>query len=377
MTATASAELIADIEAVISGGLPERRVLMLQRVLHLFLSSAARLNDNQICVFDDVLVRLIEHIEAPSLVQLSSTLSTLSPAPQQAIRRLACHKDIAVAAPMLLRSLALSSTVLVEIASHLSRQHLLVISCRRTLDEALTDILLKRGDVEICRVLAKNAGAKFSEGGYAAIVAAAEPNKDIAESLVFRPDLPPAMLRELLSKATDAVRLALLKAAPPKLRQCIREALDDIASHVSQKAPEPVVYSEAYARIVTLNNSGQLKDSVVNRFAMRHEATNVIASLCVLSGAPIEVIEPLMEEKSCDGLIVACRAARLDWQTALSIIRSRSVPQLSEQERALAKEKFEKLCLSVAQQTIRFGLPSHSVTKPEPAGKAFATTASV
>jgi hypothetical protein len=97
----------------------------------------------------------------------------------------------------------------------------------------------------------------------------------------------------------------------------------------------------------------------------------------VLSGAPIEVIEPLMEEKSCDGLIVACRAARLDWQTALSIIRSRSVPQLSEQERALAKEKFEKLCLSVAQQTIRFGLPSHSVTKPEPAGKAFATTASV
>jgi Uncharacterised protein conserved in bacteria (DUF2336) len=228
-------------------------------VLHLFLSSAARLNDNQICVFDDVLVRLIEHIEAPSLVQLSSTLSTLSPAPQQAIRRLACHKDIAVAAPMLLRSLALSSTVLVEIASHLSRQHLLVISCRRTLDEALTDILLKRGDVEICRVLAKNAGAKFSEGGYAAIVAAAEPNKDIAESLVFRPDLPPAMLRELLSKATDAVRLALLKAAPPKLRQCIREALDDIASHVSQKAPEPVVYSEAYARIVTLNNSGQVR----------------------------------------------------------------------------------------------------------------------
>jgi uncharacterized protein (DUF2336 family) len=377
MTATASAELVADIETVISGGSPERRVLMLQRVLHLFLASAARLNETQICVFDDVLVRLIEHIEAPPLVQLSSTLSALSPAPQQAIRRLACHKDIAVAAPILLRSLALSDAVLAEFAGHLGRQHLLVISCRRTLDEALTDILLKRGDVEICRVLAKNAGAKFSEGGYAAIVAAAEPNKDIVESLVFRPDLPPAMLRELLSKATDAVRLALLKAAPPKLRQCIREALDDIASHVSQKAPEPVVYSEAYARIVALNNSGQLKDSIVNRFAMRREATNVIASLSVLSGAPIEAIEPLMEEKSCDSLIVACRAARLDWQTALSIIRSRSVPQLSEQERALAKEKFEKLCLSVAQQTIRFGLSSHSATKPEATVKVSTTAGAV
>ena len=373
MTTTASAELVTDVEATVSGGSPERRVLMMQRVLHLFLSSAARLNESQISVFDDVLVRLIEHIEAPSLVHLSSTLSALSPAPQKAIRHLACHKEIAVAAPVLLRSLALPDTVLAEIAGHLGRQHLLAISCRRTLDEALTNILLKRGDVEICRVLAKNAGARFSEGGYAAIVAAAEPHKDIAELLVFRPDLPAAMLRELLSKATDAVRLALLKAAPPKLRQCIREALDDIASHVSQKASEPVIYSEAHARIVALNNSGQLKDSIVNRFAMRREATNVIASLSVLSGAPIEVIEPLMEEKSCDGLIVACRAARLDWQTALSIIRSRSAPQLSEQERACAKEKFERLCLSVAQQTIRFGLSSHSATRTEAIGKVSTT----
>ena len=90
MTATASAELIADIEAVISGGSLERRGLMLQRVLHLFLSSAARLNESQVRVFDEVLVRLIEHVEASSLVQLSATLSASSPAPQQAIRRLAC-----------------------------------------------------------------------------------------------------------------------------------------------------------------------------------------------------------------------------------------------------------------------------------------------
>jgi uncharacterized protein (DUF2336 family) len=376
MTATASAELVADIEAVVSGGSPERRVLMLKRVLHLFLSSAARLNESQVCVFDDVLVRLIERIEAPSLVQLSSMLSASSPAPQQAIRRLACHKDIAVAAPVLLRSLALSDAALAEIASHLGRQHLLTISCRRTLDEALTDILLKRGDLDVCRALAKNAGAKFSEAGYAAIVATAEPHKDIAELLLLRSDLPPAMLRELLSKATDAVRLALLKSAPPKLRQCIREVLDDIAAHVSKKATEPVVYSEAYAKIVALNNSGKLTDSVINRFAMRREATNVIASLSVLSGAPIEAIEPLMEEKSCDSLIVACRAARLDWQTALSIIRSRSVPQLTEQERALAKEKFEKLYLSTAQQTIRFGLLGNAA-KSEPVGKAVTTAGAV
>src|SRR3984957_15150393 len=373
MTAPASAELIAEIEAAVSGGSPERRVLILRRLIHLLLSSAARLNESQMYIFDDVLVRLMEHVEAASLAQLSSTLADLSPAPKQALGYLACHNEIAVAAPVLLRSQSLSDTALVEIASKLGRQHLLAISSRRALNEVLTDALLKRGDIDVCRVLAKNAGAKFSESGYATIVATAGLNKDIAESLGLRPDLPPAMLRELLSKATDAVRLQLLTSAPPKLRQSIREALDDIAAHVSKKASEPVVYSEAYARIVALNNSGKLNDSTVNRFALRREATNVIASLCVLSGAPIEAIEPLMEEKGCDGLIIACRASRLDWQTALSIIRNRSVPQLTEHERACAKEKFEKLCLSVAQQTIRFGLLSDSAMKPAAAEKAPAT----
>ena len=377
MTVIASAELIADLEAAVSGGSPERCVLILRRVTHLLISSADRLNELQIGVFDDVLVRLMQRIEAQSLVQLSSSLSDLTPAPQQAVRYLACHKEVAVAAPVLLRSHSLSHGDLVEIASHLGRQHLLVIASRRSLNEALTDVLLRRGDVDVCRVLAKNAGARFSESGNATLVATAERNKDIAESLVLRPDLPAAMLRELLSKATDAVRLQLLKSAPPRSRQNIREALDGIASDVSKKASEPVVYSEAFARIVALNNSGKLSDSTVNRFALRREATNVIASLCVLSGAPIEAIEPLMEEKGCDGLIIACRASRLDWQTALSIIRSRSVPQLSEQERARAKEKFEKLFLSVAQRTIRFGLLSNPATKPGSTENSLATAGDI
>lgn len=279
MTATASAELISDVEAAVCGGSPERRLLMLRRLIHLLISSASRLNETQFGIFDDVLVKLIKHTEAQSLVELSSTLSNLSPAPKQAVRYLACHNDIAVAVPVLLRSQSLCDAALAAIASRLGPQHLQAISSRRTLSEALTDVLLKRGRTDVCRVLAKNAGAKFSESGYATIVAAAGPHKDIAELLVLRPDLPSAMLRELLSNATDAVRLQLLKSAPPRLRQNIRQALDDITSDVSRKTSEPVIYSEAYARIVALNNSGKLNDfrrqsfCVATRGHKRHRFT--------------------------------------------------------------------------------------------------------
>jgi hypothetical protein len=83
MTAIASAEVIAELETAVSTGSPERRVLMLWRVTHLFLSSADRLNEYQIGVFDDVLVRLIQRIDAPSLVQLSSTLTELTLCPNR------------------------------------------------------------------------------------------------------------------------------------------------------------------------------------------------------------------------------------------------------------------------------------------------------
>ena len=74
MTNAESAVLIAELEGAVKGGSPERRVKMLRQVTDLFLSDADRLNEKQIGVFDDVLVRLIERMESRTLAQLSSTL---------------------------------------------------------------------------------------------------------------------------------------------------------------------------------------------------------------------------------------------------------------------------------------------------------------
>ena len=346
MTARASAELIVDLSEAVSGRSLDRRVLMLRRATNLFLSYGRRLNDQQIGTFDDVLLKLVDCVDVQSLVQLSSSLADLDPAPSQTVRCLARHADVSVAYPVLHRSHSFGTEELRELASHLGRKHLVAVAGRQTLDEAVTDILLKRGGNEICRVLAKNAGARFSEDGFKLMVASAKSNPDIAESLGLRSDIVPAMLCQ----------------APPHSRQSIREALDGIASNVSEKAPEPLVYSEAHARVLELSKTGKLSDSAVNGFAVRREYTSVIAALVLLSGAPLETIEPLMEQESCERLVVACRASRLNWQTTLAIVRSRNVPQISDEEIAQAKEQFERLFLSAAQWAIRHGAPSGPIT---------------
>jgi hypothetical protein len=93
---------------------------------------------------------------------------------------------------------------------------------------------------------------------------------------------------------------------------------------------------------------------------------NVIAALSLLSTVKIEAIEPLINNLRPDGLIVACRASRLDWSTTVMILRNRPncVP-LTKQELEQGKEVFETLSLSAAQRTIRFWSARSSAKKPD------------
>jgi hypothetical protein len=108
--------------------------------------------------------------------------------------------------------------------------------------------------------------------------------------------------------------------------------------------------------VVALNRAGKLNDATVNRFAVREQHANVVAALAFMTEVKAEEIEPLMNSDRLYGLIVACRAARLDWATTNMIIRNRpGCPPATQHEIERGLEIFEALCLSVAQWTIRFG----------------------
>lgn len=366
MTNAASAVLIAELEGAVSGGSPERRVRMLRQVTDLFLSDVDRLNEKQIGVFDDVLVRLIEQMESRTLAQLSATLSSSALAPKEIVRQLAYHEEALVAAPVLSKSNRLSESDLIEIVNTRGQQHLLAISNRETLNEPVTDALLKRGNSQVSHALANNTGARFSEQGYSALIENAEKDGELAQKLGLRLDIPVNMLRQLLSKATAAVRARLLKAAPPEMREKIQKAIDVITAQIGIEVPNAVDYTQSEATVLALNRAGKLGDQTINRFAIQGEYLNVIAALSLLSTVKIEAVEPLITNPRPDGLIVACRASRLEWSTTVMILRNRPncVP-LAKQELEQGKEVFETLSLSAAQRTIRFWSARSSAKKAD------------
>ncbi|MEO6840197.1 MAG: DUF2336 domain-containing protein [Bradyrhizobium sp.] len=355
MTTAPSTALIAELEGAVKAGSSERRVKMLRQVTDLFLSDADRLNENQIGVFDDVLVKLMERVESRTLTQMSAALSGSALAPKEVVRQLAYHEEAAVAAPVLSKSSRLSESDLIEIANTRGPRHLLAISHRETLNALVTDALLKRGDSQVSHALANNIGARFSEQGYSTLVESAEKDDDLAEKLGIRSDIPLAMQRELLSKATAAVRAKLLKTAPPEMREKIQAAIDVVATRIGVKLPKPVDYTQSEATVLALNRAGKLGDQTINRFAIQGEYSNIIAALSLLSTVKIDVIGSLISHPRPDGLIVACKASRLNWSTTMMVLRNRpKCPPASKQELEQSRVGFEALSLSAAQRTVQF-----------------------
>jgi uncharacterized protein (DUF2336 family) len=356
--------LIGELEDAIKSGSSEKRVETLRRVTDLFLNDADRLNEAQIGLFDDVLCHLIKRIETKALVELSGHLAPVDNAPIEVIRQLARHDQITVAGPVLAQSERLTTDDLVEIAGSKSQQHLLAISGRSQLDEAVTDVLIDRGDRETVHRLARNGGARFSETGFTTLVRNAETDEGLAEKLGLRLDIPLRMLRELLLKATEAVRARLLALAPPETREEIARTLAKISNEVGREATASRDFTAAQAGILQMKKEGRLNEAALLEFANRRLYEQTVAALSMLSSASIELIASLMRGPRSNGLLIPCKAAGLTWPTVGTILSNRFAHHtMSEADLALAKQDYLRISQASAQRVLRFWQVRATATK--------------
>jgi uncharacterized protein (DUF2336 family) len=182
----ASTSVIAELEEAIQSGSKDKRVDTLRRITDLFVADADHFNDQQIGVFDDVLGHMIKRIEEKALAELSRRLAPIHNAPTEVVRRLARNDNIAVAAPILTQSRRLSDVDLIDIANTQTQAHLLAISGRSEIGENVTDALLRRGDRFVFHKLAENAGATFSDSGFATLVKQSAGDEELAEKVGLR-----------------------------------------------------------------------------------------------------------------------------------------------------------------------------------------------
>jgi uncharacterized protein (DUF2336 family) len=347
--------LLAELEVAIKSGSQERRVETLRRVTSLFLGQSHQLSEPQIEVFDDVLVHLIRRIESKALIQLSEALAPVANAPTETVWQLADHDDASVAEPVLTHSSRLSDSGLVHIAKHKRQRHLLAISKRASLAEALTDVLVQRGDMAVHHSLVANPGARFSQSGFTKLVDHSQNDDELTVKLGERLDLPFKLLRVLMARATDLVRSRLLASASPKSRERIKAAHAGATRKDDDEMIEATDFMRADNLVLQLNRQGKLNETVLAKFIEKGCSEEMMASLALFCGAKSELIERLLRSARYEGLILACRAANLSWQTTSMILCARlSDHAISESELTKARDTFLELSQAVAQKSFQF-----------------------
>lgn len=362
MMANSPADILVELEEAVKTCAPDRCTRILSGIVQLLNCSRDRSQELLAGVIDGVLLQLTERVEACALAQLSTTLAELKVAPPETLRRLASHDDPDVAGPVLLKSQALSAADLAEVASSCGERHQHAIAARSSIDPEVTEALIARGG-PICLALIKNPGAKFSEAAYAALIARAWQDGEIMKALALRPGTPDQVVRKLLSASLGKTAPGMTAPAKPSASATPPA---QAAAPAPSKPPSSADYASARPEIVALNRVGKLNDSTVNRFAIRGETANLFTAISVLSGAPIEIVEHVMTDDDCEGLVMACRASRLNWATTLAILSNRRGPRLSFVERERAQHIFETLLLSTSQWTVRWGEIAASASTSDP-----------
>ena len=350
----ASPSIIDELEEAVRSGSSAKRVETLRQVTDLFLHDAERLSDEQIKVFDDVLSHLVERVESRVKAELGARLAPIDRAPSGVVERLAWDDQIAVAENVLAHSKSLSDGTLVESAKKKGQDHLLAISGRDNLSESVTDVLVERGERKVIRKLANNSTARFSESGYGGMVARAEADDELSEVLGLRADLPLKFLRDLLLRATEAVRAKLLSVAPAEVRGEIQRILAAIAGTVQSDAPARD-FGRAEAAVRRMKGMNELNSAAIARFAGNRKLEEVAAALGLLNNsAPPEMMMRVLEGPRADLVLIPCKAAKLDWSAVEAILVHRSKIRIDDATLKLASSDYGKLSVDTAERTLRF-----------------------
>jgi len=352
---TRTLPLIDELDAALSSGTDSRCIEMLTHMTDLFIGGAERYSEEQVGVFDDVMVRLVSTIEAKARAMLAQRLAPIANAPSAVIHILAFDDDIAVAQPVLQHSQRLQHSALLASANTKSQQHLLAISKRRSLSEAVTDILVKRGDREVVHSVAKNAGARFSDAGLHTLVDRSAGDDDLATFVGKRRDIPRRQFLLLLEKASATVR-ARLTAENPQASATIEGVVAEVAGGIRENTRKSSPdFAAAQAAVEQLHRLRRIGEAEVCQYARERKFEETAIALSILCDTPIDVVERALLDPGAEIVLILAKVAGLSATTTKAILLLRAADRgMSAKDLDQALASFHRLQPDTARRVLGF-----------------------
>ena len=347
--------LLDELETTLASGTSSRGIEILTSVTDLFINGAQRFSEDQISVFDDVMARLMVRIEAKARAKLAQRLASIANAPSNVIHLLASDDDIEVARPVLTRSERLGEHTLVATANSKSQQHLYAITQRDALSEAVTDILVERGDRDVVHAVVKNRGARFSDAGFRVLVTRSNGDDALASEVGMRSDIPRPHFLMLLEKASSAVR-ARLAAENPQASTTIdgvmAEVVGGIRDEIRNSSP---AFAAAEAEVARQNRIRRIGEAEIYQYARDRKFEETAIALALLCDTPIDVVERALLDPGAEIVLILAKVAGLSSTTTKAVLLLRAADRgMSTEDLEQALMSFNRLQPETAKRVLGF-----------------------
>ncbi|HWE47000.1 MAG TPA: DUF2336 domain-containing protein [Caulobacteraceae bacterium] len=269
-------------------------------------------NPAEMALFDAVLTQLSSEMEEVVRAELSLRFADASVGPRRLIFTLA-NDSAEVAGPVLKRSSMLSENDLLHVVKTKGQGHLRAVSERTDVPEAVSDVIVDRGDDDTLNVLLRNDGAKLSRAASEAAVGRAQANPALHDAVIGRATLPPDLLNEMYFVVELRLRQRILEENARLDPTLLEKALATGRSRVATRdGALPEDYEQAEAYISELRAAGELTPKVLARFLRSGGMTHVLVALAQLADIDFFTAKRIVESKQLDGLAIVCKAADLD-----------------------------------------------------------------
>ena len=352
---TVATSLIPGLDEIVRHGDPKRRAEAARRITELFLQGAANFRSDHVDLFDGVLIGLVPHTALAARVDLAERLSVLANAPRGLVGQLAHEDEISIAGPLLRRSPVIDEQILIEIARIKGQGHLLAMSERSTLSPGITDVIVRRGDREVVRRAAGNAGALFSLTGYSALIKRAGHDGVLTLTVGQRDDLSGPQLKDLLAGSIEIVRHRLFDVVKPGRQAAIKQAMSEI-SGVFAQVESHRDFAPAQRTILALHSAGKLDEAALLGFAKAYKYEESVVALSAMSGVKIATLDQLITGERYDPILIVGKAVDLEWATVRALILLRLGPNRvpTPMDIESARVNFARLMPSTAERVVNF-----------------------
>jgi hypothetical protein len=347
--------LLGDLERALAGGTDAQRLDMLTRVTDLFLAGASHYSIGQVKLFDEVIARLAATMEPLARSKLAARMAPEPNAPTGVIRQLALDDNIAVARPVLNLSENLSEADLIAAASAKSQQHLVAIAQRSRLNEAVTDVLVTRGNRDVVHSVSSNRGAQFSHSSFRILVKKATDDDTLALQLGERDDLPRQLFLRMVDEASAAVRSRLM-AEKVDDAPAIDAAVSEVSGSIRVKTPIATNnYAAISAKLDPLHRAGKLGESEVFGFTRERQVAETVVALSLLAGVEYAVVERALAAPGADMLLILAKLAGLSWPGAKALLLLKAADgTVPDRVLEQARGNFNRLQIGTARSVLGF-----------------------